>query len=104
MDVETRERKIAKVMSEIAGRLLHDGPVTLNSLSAPFEKKEIGLFQIAFSRLEADGMIIKDSDENWRWNGPRLVGGSLYRPAALKARLYPDTNTQNLELPKVLKW
>lgn len=101
MEPESREEKIADIMTEVANKLLADGPLTLESMVAPYEEGEMGPFLIAFSRLEADGMVVKDTDGKWRWNGPALAEKDFEISAPLKVRLYRETDVKNLDLNEV---
>lgn len=67
MDPETREKRITDIMSEIVNSLSREGPLSLSSMSKPYcYSGEMGPCLIAFSRLEAEGLIVQRPDGKWK--------------------------------------
>lgn len=67
MNSETREERITDIMSEIVNSLSREGPLSLSSMSKPYcHSEEMSPCLIAFSRLEAEGLIVQHPDGKWR--------------------------------------
>lgn len=67
MDAEYREKRIAEIMTDILNKLLESGPRSLEWLSDQYRSSdEVGLCLIAFSRLEAEGLIVRDPAGKWK--------------------------------------
>ncbi len=67
MEGKNREKRVLEMMTNIVNRLLNEGPLSLNSMSNPYRSSnEIGLCLMAFSRLEAEGLIIQRPDDKWK--------------------------------------
>lgn len=63
---KTREKRITEIMTDIVNNLSEKGPHRLREMAEKYRpKNEVGLCQIAFSRLEAEGIIEKRSDGKW---------------------------------------
>lgn len=66
MDAEMREKRITEIMSEIVDALSREGPLSLSSMSESYRSDgEMAPCLIAFSRLEAEGLIVQRSDGKW---------------------------------------
>lgn len=67
MDPKKRERRNTEIMNEMIKNLQENGPLTLTELSKKYRKsKEMGSCLIAFSRLEAEGLIIRKPNGKWK--------------------------------------
>ncbi len=66
MNYEEREKRIKEIMGEICNRLSEKKSLSLEEMSKPYRKsEEIGLCLMAFSRLEAEGIIAQKLDDTW---------------------------------------
>ncbi|GEM_PF-2480181 len=67
MDPEKRENRIVEIMNEMVSSIQDDGSLTLTEMAEPYRSSgEMGPCLIAFSRLEAEGLIVKQPDGKWR--------------------------------------
>lgn len=67
MDKQERENRVLEIMTNMVNKLLEEGPSSLNSMSETYQKSnEMGLCLMAFSRLEAEGIIVQKSDGRWK--------------------------------------
>lgn len=67
MENKERENKVLKIMTNMVNKLREEGPSSLNSMSEAYQKSnEMGLCLMAFSRLEAEGIIVQKSDGRWK--------------------------------------
>lgn len=66
MDPKKREQRIVEIMGEILNELRDGASLSLDEISEEYRSsEEAGLCHIAFSRLEAEEMIEKDSEGEW---------------------------------------
>lgn len=73
MDAEVREERINKIMNELLNSLIQRDPRSLTWMSEQYrEENEVGLCMIAFSRLEAEGLIIQRPDGKWEVSEEKL--------------------------------
>lgn len=67
MGKQERENRVLEIMANMVNKLLEEGPSSLNSISKAYQKSnEMGLCLMAFSRLEAEGIIVQKSDGRWK--------------------------------------
>ncbi|KXA90675.1 hypothetical protein AKJ61_00080 [candidate division MSBL1 archaeon SCGC-AAA259B11] len=64
---EERENRITEIMTKMANDLEENGPLSLTEMSKPYrEENEMGPCLIAFSRLEAEGLIVQKPNGKWK--------------------------------------
>ncbi len=67
MEGENREKRVLEIMTNMVNKLLEEGPISLTSMSESYRSSnEMGLCLMAFSRLEAEGLIIQRPDGKWK--------------------------------------
>lgn len=67
MESKTREERVLEIMTNMVNNLLKKGPLSLNAMAEPYRSSnEMGLCLMAFSRLEAEGLIIQRPDDRWK--------------------------------------
>lgn len=67
MESKTREERVLEIMTNMVNNLLKKGPLSLNAMAEPYHSSnEMGLCLMAFSRLEAEGLIIQRPDDRWK--------------------------------------
>jgi len=62
-----REERVLEIMTSMVNKLIEEGPLHLDSMSKSYkESNEMGLCLMAFSRLEAEGIIVQKSSGKWK--------------------------------------
>lgn len=68
MKPEDREKRVTEIMTKIVNNLHKEGPLSLGTIAEPYRtNNEMGLCLMAFSKLEAEDIIVKDSDGKWKF-------------------------------------
>ncbi|KXB05723.1 hypothetical protein AKJ50_00040 [candidate division MSBL1 archaeon SCGC-AAA382A13] len=74
MEPEIREERVTEIMSEMVNTLDEEGALSLATMSEPYiANDETGLCLMAFSRLEAEGLIIQQLDGKWKLSERRIT-------------------------------